>query len=49
MQHIKKQYLNTSSNVQHQQNRKKWTTFTYVGKEVHHNTKLFNKQDLGGE
>jgi len=46
-QHIKKQYLQTSSNFHYQQHRKKWTTFTYVGKEFNHVTKLLNKQDLG--
>jgi hypothetical protein len=27
--------------------KKKWATFTYVGKEVYHITKLFRKQVLG--
>jgi hypothetical protein len=45
-QKIKKQNKKKSSNV-HNQKDKKWATFTYVGKEFDHITKLFKKQDLG--
>jgi hypothetical protein len=47
-QHIEKQYIQTYSNVNYHQHRKKWTTFTYVGKEFNRTTKFLNKQDLGG-
>ena len=45
-QKIKKENKKTYSDV-HNQKDKKWATFTYIGKDVYHITKLFKKQDLG--
>ena len=38
--------IKKSCNV-HNQKDKKWSTFTYAGKEVYHINSLFKKQDFG--
>jgi len=46
-QKTKKQCQKMNYDVHSHKEKKKWVTFTFVGKEVYHITKLFRKQILG--